>query len=222
MQKLAPKIAPEATKTVDATKLIVTMTSGLAGPDFLNLAELIVGESEWFEPSPRPCFPEWRSLVQNMEFGRLMEKLAISYIMDLINDQQKDIADLIKEVRKYIRPLDKRKYPRLPESEYKFWTDEKGNFRHNIAILNKESELVSKIDHIRKRVGLPEVLKFSENNKTREKFHWVMSHISLANSVIAMDGLYMSEKNTTKDAVVRLEDKSLANLVARAFSGKSI
>jgi len=222
--KNAPTLAPEAHKIINTTNLIVTMTSGLADAEFLSLAEFIVGPSEWFEATPRPCIAGWRSTMREsyeIEFGHLAQQLAGGYIMDMIKDQHKEASELIKEIRKYIRPLDKRSYPRAPESKIECWADEKGNFCHNVAILNKQDELISKIDPIRLRMGFPETLKFYENDKTRKSFDYIISHLDTMNSIIAMsDTSFPTQK--PKDAIPRMEDKSMENLVARAFSGKSI
>ena len=221
-EKYRPKLAPEAKITVNTTNLIIAMTSGLVGEDFFSLAKLIIGESKWREPEPRPCFAVWHSLAKDAEIRGLIEKMTGAYIYGIIEDQHRDVAGLIKEIKKYVKPFNKWSFPRLPESQYKFWTDANGNFCHNVAIVNKKDELVSKIDPIRKRVGFPETITFSENDKTRERFDWTMRHFEVADSIVAIDATPLPPEPEPKDAIPRIEDKSLENMVARAFTGRAI
>ena len=214
-----PVLAPAAIST---TNLIIAMSSGLCGSDFLGVAELIVGPSEWFEPSPRPCIAGWRSVsveTYDVEFGRMAEQLAAHYVWNMVEDQHADAANLIAEIQKYIRPLDKRMYPRMPEHRIKFWEDENGNLCHDIAILNKHDELTKKIDPIRARVGFPETLTFSENDKTRERQGWFIGHLKTMNAILDISGIVRTPPlPEPKDAIPRITDKTLAGVVAKEFS----
>jgi hypothetical protein len=212
-------IIPPQTRIMNTTGLLIAMTTGLCNTDFLKLAELIAGRTEWRENEPRPCLRDWTSL-ENGHAGKniepLAEKIIVGDIGEMVKSQQPEAYALISELRKYLGPLDRRDYPLPADDQIEIW-EENGVMRHNVKILNKRDELTGLIDPIRRRAGFPERLAFRENEHTRAKYNYVMEHFDTMNSIIFMDSIGPGPKNE-RDAVPRLSDDRLARLVGETFA----
>jgi hypothetical protein len=203
---------------MDATTLLVAMTTGLCDTNFLKLAELIVGKTEWRANKPRPCIRDWVSL-ENGHAGKNIEHyteiMTTLLVGKMIKSQQPEFYMLISELRKYLRPLNKRDYPFPADSQIKTW-EENGVMKHNVKILHKRDELMGLVDPIRKRVGFSEKLTFTENKETRASYNYMMKSFDTANSIISIDSIVYAPKNE-RDAIPRLPNNRLAELIGKAF-----
>jgi hypothetical protein len=216
----ARKIAPPERKTANTTNIIIAMTTGLSGPDFLALAELAVGKVHWHEPKPRPTNAVLMS-VSGIEFGHIAEVLTSACAWKILERQNADLAAAITELRKYLRPIDRRAYPRPREEDIKFWVDENGVEHHNIDILHQYDKLYGIIDPIRRRLNLPESVGFRDDADAAEKRDWFNDRLTTMNSIIMMSSIGMPPKQM-RDAIPNIGDTKVARLVADAMKQSRI
>jgi hypothetical protein len=219
--KTKPILAPAEAKSIGTTDLLITMTSGIAGPEFLDVASLIVGRTAWHEPAPRPVVPEWVSTEPEFDgeaLDGLPETIAISYMFEMVKNQQPDVYDLIMELRKYIPPLNKADYPRPADRQIKIWDDRnaKDGFRHNVAIINAKDSIAAKIDPVRRRLGLPKTVKFQEDDQTRRAYNYMMENMEVMASIIGGDFMRAPNKGA-KVALPKTCDNRLAIEVRKAL-----